>query len=248
MASQRIQELVSELTTVNTIKDIHRVCETACDYFGFDSFHYGAQLPSSFTKPVFIDVSGYPASWWERYKEAEHIRHDPVIKYCIDNNLPVSWDELKIKKNTDAMGWKIMGEAFDHGVKGGVSFPLHTAQGEDAMLSFASERGEQYVRTRAWEMMPEGSFFTAYLHESVRAILGDSCFVDANVRLTDRERECLLWTADGKTTWETAQILKISERTVIFHVQNVTEKLKVNNRQQAVARAIVYGLIRPQYL
>jgi LuxR family transcriptional activator of bioluminescence operon len=66
--------------------------------------------------------------------------------------------------------------------------------------------------------------------------------------LTPRERECLLWAAEGKTSWETAQILGISERTVIFHLRNVTEKLNVSSRQQAIARAISQGLIAPQLI
>jgi DNA-binding CsgD family transcriptional regulator len=64
--------------------------------------------------------------------------------------------------------------------------------------------------------------------------------------LTDREKECLLWAAEGKTSWETAQILHISERTVIFHLQNATRKLNAANRQNAIARAVVMGLITPQ--
>ncbi len=63
--------------------------------------------------------------------------------------------------------------------------------------------------------------------------------------LTRRERECLLWAAEGKTTWEIALILCITGRTVNFHLQNAARKLVVVNRQQAVARAVALGLIRP---
>jgi LuxR family transcriptional activator of bioluminescence operon len=69
----------------------------------------------------------------------------------------------------------------------------------------------------------------------------------AHIHLTDREKECLLWAAEGKTSWEASQILGISERTVIFHLQNASDKLGVNNRQQAVARAIAMGMILPQF-
>ncbi|MGD8937457.1 MAG: helix-turn-helix transcriptional regulator, partial [Thiogranum sp.] len=51
----------------------------------------------------------------------------------------------------------------------------------------------------------------------------------------------------GKTTWETSRILRISERTVTFHLQNVQGKLGVSNRQQAVARAVSLGIIEPQF-
>jgi len=62
-------------------------------------------------------------------------------------------------------------------------------------------------------------------------------------RLSARELECLRWAAVGKTSWETALILGVSERTVNFHFGNVFGKLKVNNKQAAVAQAIFQGLL-----
>jgi DNA-binding CsgD family transcriptional regulator len=64
--------------------------------------------------------------------------------------------------------------------------------------------------------------------------------------LTDREKECLYWAAEGKTSWETAKILQISKRTVVFHLQNASRKLNAANRQNAIARAVVLGLITPE--
>lgn len=62
-------------------------------------------------------------------------------------------------------------------------------------------------------------------------------------RLSKREIECLQWAAVGKTSWETACILEVRERTVNFHLGNAFGKLKVNNKQAAVAQAILQGLI-----
>jgi len=61
--------------------------------------------------------------------------------------------------------------------------------------------------------------------------------------LTARERECLIWAAQGKTSWETARILDVAEVTVNFHLKNVVKKLGVSNRVQAVAQAVTDGLI-----
>lgn len=54
--------------------------------------------------------------------------------------------------------------------------------------------------------------------------------------LTDREREVLLWLETGKTNWEIAQVLNLSQHTVKNHVQRILIKLKVNTRAQAVAK------------
>ena len=62
-------------------------------------------------------------------------------------------------------------------------------------------------------------------------------------QLSDRERQCLQWVAKGKTSWETAAILQVSERTVNFHVGNACRKLNVYKRQAGVSLAIQQGLL-----
>lgn len=57
--------------------------------------------------------------------------------------------------------------------------------------------------------------------------------------LTKREHEILQWLGSGKTNWEIAQVLNISEHTVKNHVQRVLVKLKVNTRAQAVAKGLI---------
>ncbi|MBV7484551.1 helix-turn-helix domain-containing protein [Bordetella sp. BOR01] len=61
--------------------------------------------------------------------------------------------------------------------------------------------------------------------------------------LSNRERDCLHWSALGKTSWETAIILGVSERTVNFHIGNACSKLGVYNRRAAVALALRQGLL-----
>lgn len=61
--------------------------------------------------------------------------------------------------------------------------------------------------------------------------------------LSPRELTVLLWMKEGKTNWEIAKILGLSERTVRFHAGGIFEKLDVTSRTQAVARALGAGLI-----
>lgn len=62
--------------------------------------------------------------------------------------------------------------------------------------------------------------------------------------MTAREREVLRWAADGKTSWEVSVILRISERTVKFHLIQASRKLNAVNRTAAVAKALARGLIK----
>lgn len=61
--------------------------------------------------------------------------------------------------------------------------------------------------------------------------------------LSEREKEVLELVAKGKTNKYIAHELFISEYTVKKHLQNILEKLHVNNRAEAAAVAIQKGLI-----
>jgi LuxR family transcriptional regulator, maltose regulon positive regulatory protein len=61
--------------------------------------------------------------------------------------------------------------------------------------------------------------------------------------LTSREFEVLGWLAEGFSNRQIAEKLFLSEGTVKFHVHSILEKLQVNSRAQAIARAKKLKLI-----
>jgi DNA-binding NarL/FixJ family response regulator len=77
---------------------------------------------------------------------------------------------------------------------------------------------------------------------SNRAIGKESA--EADIPLTDREREVLELMAQGKENAEIADALVIAERTVKFHVGNIYAKLGVTSRTAAVVEAIRRGWVR----
>jgi DNA-binding CsgD family transcriptional regulator len=76
-----------------------------------------------------------------------------------------------------------------------------------------------------------------------------SCVADLVARATpddllaDRERECLAWVAEGKTTGEVAQILGVTTHTASAYIAKATAKFASSNRTMAVASAIRGGII-----
>jgi DNA-binding CsgD family transcriptional regulator len=61
--------------------------------------------------------------------------------------------------------------------------------------------------------------------------------------LSVRERECLSWVAEGKTTEEVALILGVSANTINAYVAKAIQKVAATNRAMAIATAIRTGLI-----
>jgi transcriptional regulator EpsA len=54
--------------------------------------------------------------------------------------------------------------------------------------------------------------------------------------LSERQREILHWLHEGKTNWEIAKILELSELNVKYHIDQIFQKLEVRSRAHAVAK------------
>lgn len=56
-------------------------------------------------------------------------------------------------------------------------------------------------------------------------------------KLSSREKECLKWHVKGKTAKETAQMLKLSSRTVEFYFENIKDKLGCFSKHELLKTA-----------
>ena len=65
------------------------------------------------------------------------------------------------------------------------------------------------------------------------------------IKLNDREVEVLTWAARGKKSAEIARKLRLSKRTIDFHIDNARIKLRAATRTEAVIKAAAGGLIKP---
>ena len=62
--------------------------------------------------------------------------------------------------------------------------------------------------------------------------------------LTDRELEVLELIRDGNRNKQIADLLSIAETTVNFHIKNLVDKLRANDRTHAVTIAVRRGLLQ----
>jgi transcriptional regulator EpsA len=64
-----------------------------------------------------------------------------------------------------------------------------------------------------------------------------------NICVTSREKEILQWLSTGKSNWEIAQVIGLSEATVKNHLYHIMRKLHTSTRAQTVAKALSTRLI-----
>ena len=243
MSSFRRCELIEQMHNAASVEELHRCGSRFAESYGFEHFIYGASIPTSFVQPQTIIVSGYPQAWREHYIANGYQSIDPTVQHCARRLTPLSWADIDA---TVPVAQQMLQESRDFGLASGISLPTHGSNGEFAMFSLASHRPAPDNTAHIETVMADAYLLTAHFHEAARRILS-LVQLPASNALSAREKECLRWSAEGKTSWEISQILGISERTVVFHLQHATEKLAVTNRQHAVARAITLGLIAPQF-
>jgi NarL family two-component system response regulator LiaR len=81
--------------------------------------------------------------------------------------------------------------------------------------------------------------------EATDAVIADAQRQPAGADLTPRERELLALMTRGLNNQEIAAELAIAVATVKFHITNILGKLQVDNRTEAVLKALKHKLVPP---
>lgn len=211
--------------------------------YGFDKVLFGmsgsrhARLENAFIQ------TNYPAKWRERYDAERFAYVDPVVSHCMASTLPLIWHPELFHSASQRSLYE---EACSHGVRAGVTFPMHGPNGEFGLLSFASDQHPDARFAREVNgLLPELALIRDYAFASGVRFCPPAAS-EAAPKLTPRELEVLNWVMVGKSSWEISKITGCSEATVNFHMGNIRQKFNVNTRQQAVVRAISLGLITPE--
>lgn len=205
-------------------------------------------------RPTLIGMSclGDIAPWWrDCYMQHEWYKIDPVYQACLQTTLPVWWGYdskpnliVGLGKTSSAAQVAMFHRcATEVGVRSGVSIPVHSALGGFGYIVFSSLLSVQELMNN--HKRSEDVLLAASHRFMAQAIRETDTVEPLHQALSRREIECLALAAHGKTLDETATIMKLSERTVRFHLGNACDKLGTINRVHAIARASYLGLLGP---
>lgn len=211
--------------------------------WGFDHFCYLAVgVPDSDRGTAFR--TNYADDWTRRYTEQRYVEVDPVVLNARTTTLPFIWGPDTAAWPANKRALQMFDEARSVGIRNGASIPIHDHGMRFAILTATTEAGGDDFAGLCKAHGHELHLLAHYFHDQARADFFDVA-EPGMIRLTEREHECLLWTARGKSAWAIGQILGISQRTVVFHLANAMNKLGVGNKIYAVVKAIMAGLISP---
>lgn len=230
-------DLMHTLLACDSQEQLHRTGGETARKLGYDAWVY-AMMPATGGEIPYL-CGSLPSAWY-----ADHFRHghgaaDPVFAHCRRHLTPLIWNVDEHAGEEDLRCPVFFKDAADRGLRHGISVPVHGFGCQWGVVALASSRVP--AQRTALIRLGEAQMFAAYVHEAGHRLA--SAIESEHVRLTERERECLRWTAEGKTGWEISKVLGISERTVVFHLENAARKFGVFGRRQAAARAIALQMI-----
>ncbi len=218
---------------------IKQICEEQISKLGFNYYSYEGYYPACEEQH---GLSNFPEQWQAMSLNSMGSIDNPVTKLSQNTTTPFFWQDTQdISKTTKTRANKLLDLAKEMEIHDGVCFPIHGAGAEWGMFNVAKSSNTPKTSLDNLQCL---QLFALTVHESVKR--ATACQLKERSRqsvLSPRESECLDWIAAGKTAWETAKIIGITESTVSFHVRNTINKLNASNRAHAVALAMARSLI-----
>ncbi len=218
--------------------DIFRYMRSASGYFGYEYFTI-ADISSTKGKTLeqIMRLTNWPREMIHEYDAGRLLDHSPMVEWAMAHATPWVYDVAKLDgpnvTTRSARGAKLF-TAF-HMTRGTYQ-PVHNPAFGSMALGMQGRRpglSEDMLREFSWI----AQFVCARMAEIDRIV------PPPQIQLTDRERECLNWTAAGKTSSDIGTIIGLSTHTVDHHLNSAAQKLNASNRAHAVATAIRLKII-----
>lgn len=234
-----IHDVVAEIATFKTQFDVFRVMKRVTEAYGARAFMV-MNIPS----PTSLDIASnsiitnWPADLLTAYDKVALLNQSVVVQRLRQSTAPLVFEIEELSKAAAGnIGESAQAMFRRFNLVRGAYFPVHEASGIRGAVSFSGDRSAFTFL----EMM-ELSYLSIHVFNHLAEIRNRDSRVTET--LTDREIDCLNWTAAGKTSVEIAEILGLSEHTINHYLNRATKKLDTVNRTQAVAKALRIGLIK----
>ena len=223
----------SEADLVDMLTEISR--EMGFSYFALTHHVDVRQAPSSI-----IRLDNYPSEWVDYFDSNQLGASDPVHRASHLTSVGFPWSRLPAMIALTPRDFEVLELAGARGIGDGFTVPAHVPGESNGSCSFATCAGVPLSE----EHFPLAQLVGAFAFEAARRLSG----IRLNgalpaPRLTDRQRDCVVWAARGKTDWEIARILGVSHETVIQHLKHARERYGVAKRTLLAVHALFDGTI-----
>ncbi len=207
---------------------------------GFETVSAMTVVDHGLGRSEFITVDNTPESFAATFTDPMLGKRDPVMQHCKRQTVPIIWDQ-----STYIAGGAI--DLWEHqahfGFNTGIAMALHLPDGRHFQIGVDRDQPLPGDVGELQRLVADLQLFAVHAQDAAVRLLLPEAEQPERPSLTPREVEALSWTMEGKTAWEVGQILGISERTAVLHVNNAMHKLGCVSKHQAVLKALRLGLI-----
>lgn len=186
-----------------------------------------------------IRLHNYPSGWAEWFDAQQLGPCDPVHRASHLTNAGFAWSKLPEMIALTPRDKKILAAAQKEGIGDGFTVPAHVPGEALGSCSFATATGNPVPEQNLPLLQLVGSF----AFDAARRIHSVRICSQPQPTLTDRQRECLMWAARGKSDWEIARILGVGHETVTRHLKQARERYGVGKRTLLAVHALFDGTL-----
>ena len=238
--------LVPVLDAAKNGESVANVVQAVVKDLGFESFVYGMSLSKTHRKDERFYVWGTVSKeWLQEYDQRSYIEIDPRVCYGWDVlPPPLIWDATIANGDSKVEGFLVRAAAY--GIGSGIAVYLRDDTSKIMVaLSSRDRRLTEDRRAAICSVTGLVMHFASLFHWIfVKQVVARGIPPSQEGHpLSLREVSCLQFAAHGMTSKDIGLKLGIKQRTANFHFANIISKLGVLNRQEAIATAVVHGLI-----
>jgi len=233
-----VQVFVKTVRDADSLESISTTLSDATRRFRFDHFAM-VQRVSSRLQAAPVQLSDFPADWVDLLISGDYYVHDPVLVAVERSVAPFSWAELPTMVNMTKHHHNYMQSAHSQGLSQGYTVPIHVPGEASGLCSFVMA-GDRELPA---DSLPAAQYLACFAFEAARrlAVNRDGGEGDSTPRLTQRQLDCVVLAAKGKSNWVSGQLLGLSPDTVHKYLESAKRRYGVSSRTELVVRALFDG-------
>jgi len=231
---QNVQAFVRSVREAASMTDLGLVMREATRSFRFDHYALTQQISSQRLGP--LRLSDFPSDWVDQLLGQGLVADDPVLAASERNAAPFAWSSLPALMPMTGRHRAYMAAARSAGLAEGYTVPIHIPGQASGLVSFVVANSADLPS----DSLPAAHYLACFAFEAARRLHLNGVAAEAP-RLTQRQLDCLVLAARGKSNWVTAQLLGLSEGTVHKYLEAAKARYGVSSRTELVVRALFDG-------
>lgn len=221
-----------------SIDELREILAKATHDLGFDRFALSLEIGCGSEFGTSVLIHDYPASWADLYIGFNLAETDPIRRAAERSLLGFKWKQVRHLIPVTDFERRTLEASRKHGIVDGYTVPRHIPGEITGSCSFVIGPS----RTLPEPLLPAAELLGAIALASARNVSGWEERSEPP-KITDRQRDCVLWAARGKTDWEISRILGISRATVVQHLREARDRYDADKRASLILCALFDGLI-----